>query len=102
MISLRDAGWRRAGSPGPSRAWRMKPGWRRPSVARFMRPSSPMSTAFRTHRNRRGVRKMRLLLHWLANALALLALAHISSMIQVDSFVTALIVALVLGLVNTL
>ena len=45
---------------------------------------------------------MRLLLHWLANALALLALPYIFTSITVDSFATALIVALVLGLINTL
>src|SRR5437660_4372326 len=45
---------------------------------------------------------MRLLLHWLANALALLALPYIFTTITVDSFVTALIVALVLALINTL
>jgi len=47
---------------------------------------------------------MRLLLHWLANALALLALPYIFKSITIDenSFITALIVALVLGLINTL
>jgi putative membrane protein len=45
---------------------------------------------------------MRLLLHWLANALALLALPYIFTTITVDSFVTALIVAAVLALINTL
>ena len=45
---------------------------------------------------------MRLILHWLANALALLALPYIFTTISVDSFVTALIVAVVLALVNTL
>ena len=47
---------------------------------------------------------MRLLLHWLANALALLALPYIFKSITIDenAFVTALIVALVLGLINTL
>jgi putative membrane protein len=45
---------------------------------------------------------MRLLLHWLANALALLALPYVLTSITVDSFATALIVALVLGLINTL
>ena len=47
---------------------------------------------------------MRLLLHWLANALALLALPYIFKSITIDenSFVTAQIVALVLGLINTL
>jgi putative membrane protein len=45
---------------------------------------------------------MRLLLHWLANALALLALPYLFTSITVESFTTALIVALVLGLINTL
>jgi putative membrane protein len=45
---------------------------------------------------------MRLLLHWLINALALLALPYIFTSIKVDTFVTALIVAVVLGLINTL
>ena len=45
---------------------------------------------------------MRLILHWIANALALLALPYVFTSIRVDSFVTALIVALVLGLINTL
>jgi putative membrane protein len=44
---------------------------------------------------------MRLLLIWLINAAALLALKYIMPSITVDSFVTALIVALVLGLINT-
>src|SRR5256714_5891539 len=44
---------------------------------------------------------MRLLLHWLVNALALLALPYVFTTIKVDSFTTALIAALVLGLVNT-
>ena len=45
---------------------------------------------------------MRLLLHWLINAVALFALPYVFTSIQVDSFVTALIVAVVLGLINTL
>ena len=45
---------------------------------------------------------MRLLLIWLINALALLAIKYILPSITVDSFVTALIVAVVLGLINTL
>ena len=45
---------------------------------------------------------MRILLTWLINALALLALKYIMPSITVDSFVTALIVAVVLGLINTL
>jgi putative membrane protein len=45
---------------------------------------------------------MRLLLTWIINALALLALPYIFTSIRVDSFATALIAALVLGLINTL
>ena len=45
---------------------------------------------------------MRLLLQWLVNALALFALPYLFTSITVDSFVTALIVAVVLGLINTL
>ena len=45
---------------------------------------------------------MRLLLVWLINALALLALPFVFPWIQVDSFVAALIAALALGLINTL
>jgi putative membrane protein len=45
---------------------------------------------------------MRLILVWIINALALLALPYIFTSITIDSFVTALIVAVVLGLVNTL
>lgn len=44
---------------------------------------------------------MRLLLVWLINAIALLALPYLLSSISVDSFAAALIAALVLGLVNT-
>ncbi|TMH35933.1 MAG: phage holin family protein [Betaproteobacteria bacterium] len=44
---------------------------------------------------------MRLLLAWLINTVALLALPYLMSSIQVDSFATALIAALVLGLINT-
>jgi len=44
---------------------------------------------------------MRLLLVWLINAVALIALPYLMSSIQVDSFGTALIAALVLGLINT-
>ena len=45
---------------------------------------------------------MRLLVTWLINALALLALPYLFASIHVDSFMTALIAALVLGLINTL
>src|SRR5262252_4037385 len=44
---------------------------------------------------------MRLLLVWLINAAALLALPYLMSSITVDSIPTALIAALLLGLVNT-
>ena len=44
---------------------------------------------------------MRLLLVWLINAVALLALPYLMPSITVDSVPTALIVALILGLINT-
>lgn len=45
---------------------------------------------------------MRLVLVWLVNTLALLALPYVFSGVKVDTFVAALIAALVLGLINTL
>jgi putative membrane protein len=45
---------------------------------------------------------MRWLLAWLANAAALLILAYLLPSVQVANFSTALLVALVLGLVNLL
>jgi putative membrane protein len=45
---------------------------------------------------------MHLLLVWLINTLALLALPYVFPWVKVDSFTSALIAALVLGLVNTL
>jgi putative membrane protein len=45
---------------------------------------------------------MRMLLSWLINAVALIALPYIFKSITVDTFFTALIVAVVLGLINTL
>lgn len=45
---------------------------------------------------------MRMLLTWLINAAALLALKYLMPSITVDSFVTALIVAIVLGFINTI
>jgi putative membrane protein len=44
---------------------------------------------------------MRLLLAWLINTAALLALPYLMSSIRVDSFGSALIAALLLGLINT-
>ncbi|MFT3802048.1 MAG: phage holin family protein [Burkholderiaceae bacterium] len=43
---------------------------------------------------------MRILLGWAINALCLLALPYLLSAVQIGSFGTALIVALVLGLLN--
>ena len=43
-----------------------------------------------------------LLLLWLINALALLALPYLVPSVQVDSFITALVAALILGFVNSL
>jgi putative membrane protein len=45
---------------------------------------------------------MRLLITWLINAAALFALPYLMQSIRVENFTTALIAALVLGLVNTL
>lgn len=45
---------------------------------------------------------VRLLIGWLLNALALLAVTYLMPSIQIASFGSALIAALVLGLVNTL
>jgi len=45
---------------------------------------------------------MKLLLVWMINAAALFALPFIFKSIQVDSFTTALIVALILSIVNTI
>jgi putative membrane protein len=44
---------------------------------------------------------MKLLLLWLINAVSLLAVAYLMPSIVVNSFATALIAALILGLVNT-
>lgn len=44
---------------------------------------------------------MRLLAIWIVNALALLVLPYVVPSVQVASFGTALMVALVLGLINT-
>ncbi len=44
----------------------------------------------------------RLLIVWLINALALLALPYVMSSVQVEGFATALVAALILGFVNTL
>jgi putative membrane protein len=45
---------------------------------------------------------MRLLLLWLLNAVALLAVTYLLPSIQVSGFGTALVAALVLGFINTL
>lgn len=44
---------------------------------------------------------MKLLVVWLLNAIALVAVAYLLPGIRVESFITALVAALVLGLVNT-
>ena len=43
---------------------------------------------------------MRLLVVWLINTVALLAVSYLMSSVQVESFVTALVAALLLGLAN--
>lgn len=45
---------------------------------------------------------MKLLLVWLINAAALFALPYIFTSIRIDTFTTALIVALVLSVINTI
>jgi putative membrane protein len=45
---------------------------------------------------------LRLLVVWLINAVALFALPYVFPWVDVDSFATALLAALVLGLINTL
>lgn len=45
---------------------------------------------------------VRLLLTWLINALALLAVPYLMHSVQVDSFGSALLAALILGFVNTI
>ena len=45
---------------------------------------------------------MRILLVWLVNTLALIAVAYLMPSISVSSFTTALIAALILGLVNAI
>ncbi len=45
--------------------------------------------------------RMKLLLKWLLSAAALLLVAHLYSGVQVQNFTTALIAALVIGLLNT-
>ena len=45
---------------------------------------------------------MRLLLVWLINAVALFALRYVFPWVQIDSFWTALVAALALGLINAL
>jgi putative membrane protein len=44
---------------------------------------------------------MKLLLLWLINAVSLLAVAYLMPSIVINSFTTALVAALILGLVNT-
>ncbi|MDB5839714.1 MAG: phage holin family protein [Herminiimonas sp.] len=45
---------------------------------------------------------MRLLLTWLVNTMALFAVPYLMQSVRIENFSTALIAALVLGLVNTL
>ncbi len=45
---------------------------------------------------------MRLLAMWLINAVALLSLPYLLNSVQIASLATALVVAMVLGLINTL
>jgi len=53
-------------------------------------------------KNNIGKNVMRLMLIWVSNALALLAVAYLLPDIQVTGFISALIAALLLGLINTI
>jgi putative membrane protein len=64
-------------------------------MSRFAAPLFAASSTAKENR-------MRLLITWIINAVALLAVPYLMSSITVDSIGTALIAALVLGLVNTL
>jgi putative membrane protein len=57
---------------------------------------------FSTTQQQRNHETMRLLITWLINALALLALPYLMHTVTVSNFATALVAALFLGLVNTL
>jgi putative membrane protein len=57
---------------------------------------------FSTTEQQRNHETMRLLITWLINALALLALPYLMHTVTVSNFATALVAALFLGLVNTL
>ena len=67
-----------------------------PSISTAQAPHSPDGRRF----PRRIV--MMMLVTWLINAVALLAVPYLLHSVQIDSFGAALIAALVLGLVNTL
>ncbi len=55
-----------------------------------------------TRDNPIGSGRMRLIVHWIINAAALFVLPYIVSSIRLKDFVTALVVALLLGLVNAI
>jgi putative membrane protein len=65
---------------------------------------APASTGERTDFDSRTIEEfsMRLLLIWVLNAIALLGVAYLMPAIHVADFMSAMIAALVLGLVNTL
>jgi putative membrane protein len=58
--------------------------------------------AARTNNYKKGRQHMRLILVWVLNAIALLAVAYLYPGVQVQDWKAAAIAALVLGLVNTL
>src|SRR2546425_212694 len=81
---------RSAFGPGSLRAMVFSSSWASPG-----RDSNPGLLCLRSM-------ALNLLLVWLINALALLALPYLVPSVQVDGFTTALVAALLLGLVNTL
>jgi putative membrane protein len=58
------------------------------------------SSSCRSRTSRREEKNVRILLVWLLNALALIAVAYLMPSIDVTSFWSALVAALVLGLLN--
>ena len=75
------------------RALLQRPFFQQPGVFTMQVEERPRTTK---------VDAMRLLITWLINAVALMALPFLMSSVVVTNFTTALIAALVLGLVNTL
>jgi putative membrane protein len=57
-------------------------------------------TPSRHHRKTKGHAMIRLFLHWILNAVALLVVSHFVEGFQVSGFVSALIAVIIIGLLN--